>query len=639
MKSDRGHSATKGKKLFFFKAGAFLLPLIFLVLVELVLRWSGYGTDYALFKTVKDRPDYLVMNPEIGKKYFFYAENARTGYQEFFKKEKGADTFRIFVLGASTGVGYPYQGNGSFHRWLQNGLNLTFPEKNVEVINLSLTAVNSYTLRDFASQVVEQEPDAVLIYAGHNEYYGALGVGSTSSLGNYPSLVNFAVRSKNSRLVQLIFDISVKFFGRDSAKPDIDENLMKRLAEKQSIPLGSMVFEKGIEQYRANMARTLAIFNEAGINTYLATLFSNEKDLPPFISDTLNTEKAASHYYEQGQKAFANKKFKKSKSAFVKAKDLDLLRFRAPSALNAVIDELSETYPNVYKVNVYNAFEEKSPFGIIGDELLLEHVHPNLSGYSLMAYSFYETLKEKGEIAQEWINFLSYETFYEKMPITEVDSLLGAYETMMLKEGWPFNQPITDLDRSKATEPEKIAGQLSVKQLTLDQSRERLYRYYFQKNDLKNALRVAEAVNLEHPMVAEYYLKSAGLAMDLGDIPKASYLFDKALQLNPSAALAKKIAVNFIKIDAFQAAQKYLTWALAKSPNDNSLNQLKKSIGVVISGTDSLVTSKNVDAFLNVSQHYMLLGKADKAQEYIDAVLEKFPENANALRLAKRLKR
>ena len=28
-----------------------------------------------------------------------------------------------------------------------------------------------------------QEPDAVLIYAGHNEYYGALGVGSTESLG------------------------------------------------------------------------------------------------------------------------------------------------------------------------------------------------------------------------------------------------------------------------------------------------------------------------------------------------------------------------------------------------------------------------------------------------------------------------
>ena len=639
VESKEKRSPAERKKVFFFKVAAVLLPFVFLILVEVILRWSGYGMEYNLFQKVEDRPGHLVMSPEIGKKYFFHAENSRTGYQEVFKQYKGANTFRIFVLGASTGVGYPYLGNGSFHRWLQYGLNLTFPDKDIEVINLSLTAINSYTLLDFTDEVIEQRPDAVLIYAGHNEYYGALGVGASNSLGKYPSLVSLAVRSKNLRLVQLMLQTVTYFSGSGQSSPDISENLMKRMAEKQSIPLGSELYEQGIEQYRANMYEILAKFDDAGVSTYIATLFSNEKDLPPFISDTTDTKNAASSYFNLGKKAFTANEFKKSKTAFVKVKDLDLLRFRAPSKLNSVIDELSNAYSNVHKVDAYETLEKKSPQKIIGSELLLEHVHPNLRGYSLLAYSFYEALKSNREVAGEWNKALSYDDFYEKMPITVVDSLLGAYETMMLKEGWPFYEAIEDFDRNNRTEPEKIAGQLSVKQLTLNESRERLYNYYYKKKDYKNALKVAEAVNLAYPEDAEFYLKSAGLAMNLSDIPKARYLFDKALKLRPSSPLAKKIAINFIIADEFQTAQTYLTFALEKNPNDATLSQLKRSLGIVLSATDSMPTAKNSYEFLNIAQHYLLLGKANKAETYIDAVLKKFPKNSNALLLAKRLEK
>ena len=38
-------------------------------------------------------------------------------------------------------------------------------------------------------EIIAIEPDAVLIYAGHNEYYGALGTASTESLGGSTILV------------------------------------------------------------------------------------------------------------------------------------------------------------------------------------------------------------------------------------------------------------------------------------------------------------------------------------------------------------------------------------------------------------------------------------------------------------------
>jgi len=37
-----------------------------------------------------------------------------------------------------------------------------------------MAAINSYALLDMVDEVIQQSPDAVLIYTGHNEYYGAL---------------------------------------------------------------------------------------------------------------------------------------------------------------------------------------------------------------------------------------------------------------------------------------------------------------------------------------------------------------------------------------------------------------------------------------------------------------------------------
>ena len=72
-------------------------------------------------------------------------------------------------------MGFPYPNNISFQRMLKYQLQKTNPDKDIEIINLALTAINSYTFYDFAQELVHFEPDAIFIYGGHNEYYGALG--------------------------------------------------------------------------------------------------------------------------------------------------------------------------------------------------------------------------------------------------------------------------------------------------------------------------------------------------------------------------------------------------------------------------------------------------------------------------------
>ena len=196
-----------GKRLWIFRLIALLIPFLFLFLLEVILRLCNYGYDYSLFKTDETNKDYYVMNPDASKKYFQNQTIATTGNQEKFKKIKDSNTLRIFVLGESTTIGYPYFHNGSFHRFLLYRLMHEVPDKNFEIINVSLTAVNSYTILGFAKQVANYQPDAVLIYTGHNEFYGALGVGSTQQLGGNRFLVNSVLFLRDFKITQLLNNI------------------------------------------------------------------------------------------------------------------------------------------------------------------------------------------------------------------------------------------------------------------------------------------------------------------------------------------------------------------------------------------------------------------------------------------------
>ncbi len=166
-----------------FKIIAISIPFLFLVILEMLLRSFHYGYDPALFLEDAKRPGFVHNNTGISRQFFVDNHVAPGSYSQIFKKIKPSGTYRIFVLGESSALGFPYTHRGSFPRMLEYWLSMTYPEKNIEMINLSITAINSYALLSFTDEIIEMDPDAILIYTGHNEYYGAMGVGSTQRIG------------------------------------------------------------------------------------------------------------------------------------------------------------------------------------------------------------------------------------------------------------------------------------------------------------------------------------------------------------------------------------------------------------------------------------------------------------------------
>ena len=101
---------------------------------------------------------------------------------------------------------------GSFSRYVKKRLELVYPNTPIEVVNISMTAINSYTLLDLFPGILDQKPNLVLIYAGHNEYYGALGVGSVESFGNSRLLIKSILYLNQFKTTQLIRNFITKIF-------------------------------------------------------------------------------------------------------------------------------------------------------------------------------------------------------------------------------------------------------------------------------------------------------------------------------------------------------------------------------------------------------------------------------------------
>jgi tetratricopeptide (TPR) repeat protein len=665
------------KKKLILKCIASLLPVLLLVLIELSLRAFHYGNNLELFIDAPDKSDYLVLNPAAARRYFINPALAPSGNTELFKKSKDISTIRIFVLGESTTIGYPYFHNGSFHRWLLYRLMHEYPDKGFEIINLSLTAVNSYTVLGFARELVKYQPDAVLIYSGHNEYYGTLGVGSTSSVGSNSGIIKWMLVLRKLRIVQWVTNI----FEHIKSPADLNkeyggQTLMQKMVADQKIPYGSVVFKKGIDQFNSNMNETLDLFNKNGIPVFISNLVSNEMDLKPFVSippdsmklpgfiknfkegviairngDSVQANRlfesaneiynghALCNYY-LGKLAYGRGNYEKAKIYFIRAKDLDGLRFRAPTEINDAIKKLCAKYSTAHFVDTKAAFDSGSANHIIGNGLMLEHVHPNLTGYAIISDAFYQSLKSQRIIPETKDSEMGFQELIRTMPITKIDSLLGVYRISNLKRSWPFNEALSSDSPKVISEEEKLAYSIVNEHRLWPGALDELYNYYLDSKDLTKARIIMESMVLEHPTDTYFYVKTANLYGKMGYYEDAAFYFTRAFAISPSFEFARTLFVIYLKIDEPNNALPYLNYAIQNNTSNLNLLPVRKYTGEIIDLQKSMAgDSSNLPVLNLIAAKYMTMGNKEGASKYLEKILKLDPKNKEALALIGQIKK
>lgn len=548
---------------------AVLIPFIFFILLELFLRIINYGHSYNIFiPESKSHPERLVLNPGIAQKYFSNLTHFPTPNSGSFEKDKKDNSFRVFVLGESTVQGYPFVPNASFPSDLQRRLELLFPSTNIEVVNCGISAIDSYTVRDFAKAIIKESPDLVLIYTGHNEYYGALGVASSFSGGKSRLLVNSFIWLQKFRTFQLInntIEKIISIFKSGNGKNENNETLMEHVVGKSLIPLNSNLFNLGVKQFEGNMEDILSMLKEKNIPVILGTLTCNLKNQVPFVSAKENNFLSADYVFSQAQNKLKSGNFLQAKKLFIEAKDLDELRFRAPQKFNYIIKSLGKKF-NYPVVDIDSIFNAKSPDGIAGNNLMVDHLHPNIEGYGLMAKSYFNGMKNlnylpKGKML-DLSGVIQDSILSADFPYTKLDSTIAEIEILILKGSYPFvpkgtsNFKLEDFSQKNWTD--SLAIEVVNHQTTWEKAHvEAADRYYLSKNYI-SFMKEINAIIAQHPHYSETYQYIIKLLIDAKLFNYALPYLQKLNSFEPSYLTTKWLGSIALQNGKYQEALYYL---------------------------------------------------------------------------------
>ncbi|MFN1834207.1 hypothetical protein AB2B38_003000 [Balneola sp. MJW-20] len=434
----KANKLSKGKLTLFYTL-TLSVPLVILILIEITLRFTGYRSEYQeLFIEIPDHTEYLITNPNYGSRYFpnFSPQVA----PQPFLKNKSDNTFRVVVLGGSSTQGFPYHFYNSFSGRLEQKLKMNTQDVNIEVINIGMTAINSFALWDMKKEVAEIDPDAIVIYAGHNEYYGSFGVGSTQfGLGKSIGFKRLIIRLKNLRIYQLI----EQFLKPEDDNPE-NRTMMARVVQESGIDFEGDVYQAGLEQFRSNMGSLLSFFDQEDIPVYIGSLASNLKGQSP-----LGENEDALANFRKGEELFNQGKTDSAYYYYNRSKELDEIRFRAPDAMNEIINDLSEEF-SIPLVDTRQASFDSSFSGIPDDSFFDDHLHPNYRGNQVFGEYFYEVIKAHPKLeGKVFENKLS-----NRLPISRYEEVVSTLPILRLESGYPFVKGL-----SKRAEQQRFQNQ------------------------------------------------------------------------------------------------------------------------------------------------------------------------------------
>ncbi len=606
----KNHTKTKhsenGKKqrVIFYVITAFI-PLLFFVFLEIGLRLVGFGNSAPLFIENPAHPSYQLPRPDVMSRYF--PENAPTPSvtmeANFILKEKPKNGYRIVVQGGSTAAGFPYGLGASIAGTLDQRLKASMPGRYVEVLNTAMSAVNSYTLLDFVDEIIEQKPDAVLIYAGHNEFLGILGVGSNYTAMGSGTTTRWFLSLKDFRIFQLIQRI---YFGL--ATPEKHGNsltkgneivaleeqktgqqsrtFMAKVAKDKAIAKGSNVYNAGLAQFEHNMSELLANYKKANIQVYISTIASNQANQAPFSSLPIESKflNATNAFFANIEKLSQRKQLQELESAsttfsmstsadlhfkiatlalqlqqasiakkhFALAVEHDQLRFRAPSAMNDIIRKLAAQY-NAQLVDVENELAIRSPNGIVGSAMMLEHLHPNLQGYFVISNAFYDAIAAKINIKP--FTKVSIDRAWKERLVLPQEEYYGFATILNLISDYPFTEKPTNPSLPKPSDWQQQLGlAFFTKKISWLQMMESSLERYRSEN---NSLMMAKSIQIladALPHNGLYNLQIAEIKFTQQRFNESLYYYQRAKR---AGALGEAIDNNIKLIETALLKAKY----------------------------------------------------------------------------------
>ena len=429
-----------------FRALAIALGLSPLLLAEGTLRLAKWHAPAELQDPLVgfsySRP--LFELKEYGQAYVTSPARLEFFRPERFSAYKEENEFRIFVLGGSTVQGRPYAIETSFSTWLELNLQAADPSRDWQVVNCGGVSYASYRLAPIMQELLDYEPDLVIICCGHNEF---LEDRTYQHIKRWPSwtleTLAYANRFRTPRWIRNFLSVTGK--ERQSQASDIRTQLPAEVETRLDFVGGLEGYTQDdtwqravIEHFRFNLSRMVRIAQESNTGVLLVNPACRLKDCPPFKhtnSAEISTEQknrfdqfwdearaidgrtptglrmqlelldqaiAIDHRHAgvQYQRAVCLESLgdlSAARDGFLSAKDEDVCPLRILESMRNILSATADQH-RISIVDAQGAFERRSQGAITGDSLLIDHVHPTIHGHQLIAALLFERLCAQGTV-------------------------------------------------------------------------------------------------------------------------------------------------------------------------------------------------------------------------------------------------
>lgn len=413
-----------------------LLVISPVVACELLLRVSGVRIADDPYLNFGQVDSYFVRKDIDGQPYHQVA--SREVYRErntVFPIRKPANTFRVFCLGGSASAGWPHPPEEIYSRYLQHALEEAYPQQTIEVLNVSAHAYAAYRVRLIFQEVIEFEPDLIVIYSGNNEFLEKRVYREEpawfepvttalnrlhlvrrvkgSSLGRrlWPENTLLADERQHvayeqwSKIEQLALDLRQKPAQYQQVKNHYTFSIqsMVETAQQRKVPVILVSVPVNLREWHPNVSHqplqgpTLQTWERLyrsgkglllqGDASGAARRLQEAAVLAPFHAET---------HFALGQALERSGAYEAALQSYSRARDLDYNPFRAPSDLNQILREIAGRYDNVSLADAEQAFLATSAPLAPGFDLFLDYVHPTTRGNLLVAKTVYEQIISRG---------------------------------------------------------------------------------------------------------------------------------------------------------------------------------------------------------------------------------------------------
>lgn len=448
----RSHRSTRGQtaRRWMRRALAIGLGLSVFVLAEAACVLFDWGRphDYSDPFTELSAARPLFVTAEDGQ-HLEVPDSRRNFFApESFPTRKDERTFRIFCLGGSTVQGRPYSTPTAFSTWLELSLNATQPDRHWDVVNCGGVSYASYRLVPILQECLGHQPDLIVLCTGHNEF---LEDHTYEDIRKTPRVLTIPLNWLSQFRTFCLFRTFVHSMCCQPSRPPAQQQpcLSTEVDALLDYRDGLRAYHRDqerrtniIRHFEHNLRRMVSMAQSANIPMLLIRPPSNLSDCPPFKSEhraglsdaelrhweTL-IQDAQAHYrtdllravqrleqavdvddqyaftfFELGKCRETLGQFVEARAAFLTARELDVCPLRMLEPMEQSLRQVAGDF-RVPLVDAHQLLEQECARGILGNGLLVDHVHPSPGrGHQLIATAIQTEMARQGwiHLTDDW---------------------------------------------------------------------------------------------------------------------------------------------------------------------------------------------------------------------------------------------